>query len=665
MNGWGWARCVGACVGGWVLVLSGWAQTAAPPPAELFFKPAEVLEARLSPSGRRLALSSTIGGTRVGLFVLDLDKPGQASSAARFRDVDIRSFTWLDDERLLFDLIDLSVGGARQEAPGLFVVRFDGEQLRQLIMRQHGVVVGRVLNRAPPLPLSHRLLHVPAGGGDEVIVGEMKAHLGELLEVVPMRLNVTTGRTRAMPLDAPPSTMGWLFDSRGEARVAISRGSGKQRVHWRGAGDEAWKLLGEFDPLRAAFTPRFVDDQGGLYVTRADGPKRTSVLTRFDFAAGKPEAQAFVSTPGFDFLGNLVIDADNGRLLGVRANTDAESTVWFDASMKRVQQAADERLPNHVNRLTCRRCGQPDMVVLVQAWSANDPGHLWLYRAATGQWQFLNRVRSGVEPKAMARITFERIAARDGRELPLWLTVPPGRKAGDGGPAVVMVHGGPWVRGGNWRWQAFDQFLASRGYVVISPEFRGSAGFGADHLEAGFKQWGRAMQDDVADAARWALGKGWADRLCIAGASYGGYSTLMGLINDPELYKCGVAWIAVADPFLYLEGSWWIDDDIGDGARRYTMPQMVGDADKDAEMLKAVSPVLQAARIRNPLLLAYGERDRRVPLAHGERLRKALRAAGHEPEWVVYGDEGHGWLKLENQLDFAARVERFLSQHLK
>jgi dipeptidyl aminopeptidase/acylaminoacyl peptidase len=230
---------------------------------------------------------------------------------------------------------------------------------------------------------------------------------------------------------------------------------------------------------------------------------------------------------------------------------------------------------------------------------------------------------------------------------------------------VVLVHGGPWARGGHWRWSATEQFLASRGYVVISPEFRGSSGYGRAHLEAGFKQWGRAMQDDVADALLWAQSQGIADkRACIAGASYGGYSTLMGLVRHPELYRCGIAWVAVTDPFLLLEGSFWVRDDINDAGRRYSLPQMVGDAKADFEMLTAVSPLAQAERIRAPLFLAFGDSDLRVPLAHGKRLRDAMRKAGAEPEWITYPNEAHSWRLPETHIDFANRMEKFLAQHL-
>jgi dipeptidyl aminopeptidase/acylaminoacyl peptidase len=173
------------------------------------------------------------------------------------------------------------------------------------------------------------------------------------------------------------------------------------------------------------------------------------------------------------------------------------------------------------------------------------------------------------------------------------------------------------------------------------------------------------MQDDVADGARWAIAQGIADpkRICIAGASYGGYATLMGLIRDPDLFRCGVAWAGVADLKL-MYGSWLHGSDFPKQYIRYGMPQLVGDLEKDAAQLTATSPVEQAARLRQPLLLAHGSADRRVPRAHGVRLRDAVRATNKDVEWVEYEDEGHGWTLPKNRFDFWTRVEKFLDRHI-
>jgi dipeptidyl aminopeptidase/acylaminoacyl peptidase len=276
----------------------------------------------------------------------------------------------------------------------------------------------------------------------------------------------------------------------------------------------------------------------------------------------------------------------------------------------------------------------------------------------------LMRVFDGVDPRRMAKVQFHRFKARDGREIPVWLTIPANASKDVPLPAVVMVHGGPWVRGGEWRWDPMNQFLASRGYLVIEPEFRGSTGFGDDHFRASWKQWGQAMQDDVNDALKWAREKGAASpHACIAGASYGGYSTLIGLTRDSDLWRCGVAWVAVADLMMLVRGSWTISDDVG-YSRRYGIPRLVADPKTDENMIRANSPVEQADKIKAPLLLAMGEDDIRVPLAHGTRMRDAMTRAGKPLEWVLYANEGHGWRKPENRIDWARRVDRFLSQHL-
>lgn len=650
------------------------ARSAAEIPAEAFFKNPDVLEAKLSPSGKLLAITTAAGTTRVALVIVDLSGAARPERVAWFKDVDVVRFHWVNENRLIYSVADLEAGSGedRRAAPGLYGVNADGKEVRQLVARQGVpfVVDGSRIGREP-LTWNHQLLHVPppSAGADsnEVMVGTMEISGGRNLDAVtPLWLNTRTGRTRSLDIRPPRGTVQWLFDSSGEPRVAMARNDGKASVHWRAPGQNDWLQISESDVLRTPFTPQHVDDAGNLYVTHRSGPEGYAVLSRFDFERKAPAKDPWVSTPGFDFTGTVLTEGAGRSANGVRALADAETTVWLDDTMKGLQKRADERWPGGVNRVSCRRCGQADMVALVHHFSDRHPGQLWVYNAANDRWRGVGPVLGGIDPALMAGVDFERIKARDGRDLPLWLTLPAGRKPGSPGPAVVLVHGGPWVRGGQWRWSAMEQFLASRGYLVISPDFRGSTGYGAAHFEAGWKQWGRAMQDDVADAVLWAQAQGLADkRVCIAGASYGGYATLMGLVRHPELYRCGVSWVAVTDLFLMLEGSWWVDDDTQDASRRYTLPQMVGDVKTDAEMLTSGSPVAQAGRIRAPLLLAFGEADVRVPLAHGKRMREALQKAGNDPQWVTYPNEGHSWRLPQTRTDFAQRMEKFLAEHLK
>jgi dipeptidyl aminopeptidase/acylaminoacyl peptidase len=658
------------------------------PPVELFYRHPDVDEARLSPSGTRLAVTVN-QGQRVALAVFDLGG-GAPRIVAHYADADVRSFAWVNDERLVFSIVELSAGGGDQRwGPGLLSVGLDGVRPRLLVRTGWDFVANTAATLREPLEQNHALLAVPSGGGDEVVVGQYQFDaVGELKAVAPLRLNVLTGRTRSMAMGMPEGVTRWWLDPQGEPRVGESQRQGQVVVWWRAPGTETWKELARFAALARPFIPFSVDGAGQLYVTQPDAvPAGTTVLKRFDFATGKPEPEALVRTPGFDFRGRLVHDeglaaARSAQALGVQVQTDAETAVWFDPRLARLQQLADQKLPGRVNRLSCRACLGDDAVVLVRSWSDQDPGQFWLYRAAAASWQRVGAVRKDVDPRQMATLDFHRVTTRDGLEIPVWVTLPPAPRAGAAAPpasaaapaapaaplrrpAVLLVHGGPWVRGGAWRWDADAQFLASRGYVVIEPEFRGSTGYGARLHRAGFRQWGQAMQDDLADALQWAVGQGWVDpgRVCIAGASYGGYAALMGLVRHPALYRCGVAWVAVSDPRLLFEWSW--NSDMDDEGRLYSLPQMIGDPVADAAMLAANAPLAQAARIQAPVLLAYGQQDRRVPIIHGDKLRQALRAAGHDPDWVVYPDEGHGWLRPDNRFDFARRMERFLAKHLQ
>ncbi len=652
------------------LLVAGFAQ-AAPPPAEVFYKDADIAEAVLSPSGKRLAITSAKGAQRIGLVVLELGPGGKLARVAQFTDGDVWHVQWVNEDRLVFGVMDLSDGSGRPNgAPGLYAVNADGSQFRQLVRRMgKPFITNGEEDRL--LSWNHRLLQVPAPRAgtrnEEVLIVQFTPSSNNYSET-PMWLNTRTGRARDTDFKEPPNTVGWLTDSRGEPRVAFTHSKDRQAAYWRDpAAAKGWTQLYEGDLLNVPFNIVSADDAGGLYVTRSEGPQGYRVLKRYDFEHHAPEAKPLVVTPGFDFTGHIVSD-DSGKTLGVRLLVDGETTVWFDEGMKTLQERADRLLPNRVNSISCRRCGAPDMVALVRSSSDRDPGRLYVYQAQPPEgekpWTVIGPVRDGVKPEQMAAQDLHRIKARDGRELPVWVTKDPAAKGPL--PAVVLVHGGPWLRGSYWGWHANAQFLASRGYVVIEPEMRGSMGYGEAHFRAGFKQFGLAMQDDVADALKWAQAQGIAsDKACIAGASYGGYSTLMGLIKDPDLYRCGVAWVALSDLDLYLSGSWWISDDISKAGRQYTLPEMVGDPVKDAELIAANSPVKQAARIKAPLLLAFGEADLRVPLAHGERLRKAMHEAGNDPVWVTYPGEGHGFAVLKNRVDFAQRMEAFLAKYLQ
>ncbi|OYU99548.1 MAG: dipeptidyl aminopeptidase [Burkholderiales bacterium PBB5] len=638
------------------------------PAVESFYREADMSDAKLSPDGKRMAVLIPVGG-RKALAVVGLEPGVKSVVAAQYTDADIHHFHWVNGERLVYDLIDFSRGGGDQKGyNGLFSVGVDGTGARMLIKTQWDGTERRPGLREPLDP-QHDLLAVPGGNGSTVVVGRPSFDgARDLIEIVPMRLHVDTQRLESLGVAMPKGVTQWLFDPKGEPRVGVATKAGRATVYWRAPGESSsWQVIGEFDSNAWAFVPRQVDGTGRLFVKHGDE------LKLFDFAKGRPAEGALVETPGFDFSGELVYDTLAGPtapVLGVRVTTDAETTRWLDPHMQALQQAVDKRLPNGVNRISCSRCESPDAVVLVQSWSDQDPGRYWIHRPAKNEWQLVGAMRKDIQPQRMATLDMHRFKARDGLELPVWVTLPNGPAPAAGQaparrPAGLRVHGGPNVRGVHWTWHGEAQFLASRGYVVIEPEFRGSTGYGWKLFRAGWRQWGQAMQDDLADAMDWAVQQGWVDkdRVCIAGASYGGYAALMGPIRHPGRYRCAVAWAAVTDQQLLFGLA--TRSDLSEEARNYDLRELIGDPVKDAGMFNEFSPLPQAARLKAPLLLAHGREDKRVPVAHALRLRDALTKAGNPPEWVLYDDEGHGWVRPANRYDFARKMEAFLAKQLK
>ncbi len=351
-------------------------------------------------------------------------------------------------------------------------------------------------------------------------------------------------------------------------------------------------------------------------------------------------------------------------MLGFRIVAESESTMWFDPAMKALQADIDKSLPGTINMLSVPTRAETPWVV-VESYSDVLPKTLMMYNTATKTFKRIGSTYPAIKAEQMGSQQAISYTARDGLTIPGLLTLPPGGKRA-GLPLVVLVHGGPFVRGSSWGWRNESQFLASRGYAVLEPSFRGSTGFGMKHYRAGWKQWGLKMQDDIADGTKWAIAQGIVDpqRICIAGASYGGYATLMGLVNDPALFKCGVNWVGVTDIALLHNGQWHFESDATERQLKYGLPLMVGDLVKDAAQLKATSPIELASRITQPLLLAYGGADRRVPKFHGTLFHDAVKKTNPHVEWVLYPEEGHGWDLPETRVDFWGRVEKFLDKNI-
>jgi dipeptidyl aminopeptidase/acylaminoacyl peptidase len=634
------------------------------PPIERFFNNPVLADAKLSPNARYLAAIYGVPGRRASLVVIDVHQKTMKQVAA-YGDADVRRFDWVNDGRLVFDMTDREVApGGQEMGAGLYAVDRDGGNLLQLAQRRVNrfITNGSGMNRKI-LPWNTFMLEGRGAQNSEFIYVESPEIQDrfQVRTVNLLRLNTLTGAHQTV--QRPAKVFQWMLDQRGEPRLAISSADGVSTIHYLDPAKGQWRVLSTYATYQGgqdAFTPLGFGSDGSLYATAYGGKDTTSLFT-IDLASGKPNPTPLVVTPGYDFAGALVRSGD--RVLGVRVRTDAETTVWFDPAMAAVQKKLDAALPGTVNLMSFPSGNHAEWA-LVRSFSDVRPLAYHVYNIATGELEKVGDTHPGIDPNQMGQQDPVRYKARDGMEIPALLTLPAG--GARNAPLVVLVHGGPYVHGNVWGWKGETQFLASRGYAVLEPDFRGSTGYGSKFFRAGWKQWGLAMQNDIADGARWAVAQGIADpkRICIAGASYGGYAVLMGLANDPDLYKCGVNWVGVTDINLLYDGHWSQSSDASEEWQRYGMPELVGDQVKDAAQLKATSPIVQAARIKAPLMLAYGGSDHRVPIYHGRKFLDAVKPYNKQVEWLEYEDEAHGWRLPANQVDFWGKVEKFLDKNI-
>ncbi len=617
------------------------------PTLNSFFGKEGIVSVSISPSGQHVAISQRQkDGNNIVVIVDTVDPTHLKVVAGEAAENSIPSLGWVNDNRIYYNIIKPDVGGY------VGVANIDGSYQRLLNGFKHGTSA------------SSGLWGTMHDGSDNVIAQTSSYdRLGDLLKTHLYKIDTSTQATTDWDEGLQPKhVIGWLLDRHDVPRIAIAKFEGKCSMWYLSESSGKWDLLDQNECFDShGFWPVFLESENNLYVTKIDDG--FTKLYLYDLKNRKLADQPVTDIKGFDFSGYLQYDQNAGRVLGVHVFTDAKSTVWFDPALKEIQQNIDKRLPATTNTIYCGANCLASPAVLFESVSDKQPKKFYIYRKSDKSIVGLGSSRPGIDPNQMGQREFYRYKARDGMEIPVYVTRPAGVTQ-DNLPTVVIVHGGPWNRGASWEWDSEAQFLASRGYLVIEPEFRGGKGFGFAHYRAGFRQWGLAMQDDLTDAAVWATSKGWADpkRIGILGGHYGGYAVLMGLIKTPAIFRCGVAFAAETDLNEMLDSP--INDSSTD-QKQYDLKTLIGDPATDQAMLKENSPLLHADLVKNPLLIAHGAQDRTFPIRNTSGMVSKIREHNPNVEWIVYPNEAHGIEHNENLIDFYQHVETFLEKNLK
>lgn len=486
---------------------------------------------------------------------------------------------------------------------------------------------------------------------DHVLV----VHNGRNPEVFDVyKVNVRTGRS-TLAAQNPGDVLGWSTDHEGRVRLATALSGVDSELRYRDKETEPFRSLIRTD-FRTEVSPLFFHADNQRFYALSNRGRDTQALVLIDPRAPDQEELVF-ELPRHDLMG-----AGFSRLRKVLTSadyhTDKPGHHFFDPVSEKIHEAIARQLPGY--EVAWQDITRDERKFIVASYSDRTPGARYLYDADSNTLHKLADINTALPEADMAPMQPIQFTARDGMTIHGYLTLPLGRPARNL-PVVVNPHGGPWARD-YWGFNPEAQFLANRGYAVLQINFRSSTGYGRRFWEAGFGQWGLAMQDDITDGVQWLIDQKIADpkRIGIYGASYGGYATLAGIVKTPDLYAAAVDYVGVSNLLTFMNTipPYWKPFLV-------KMQAMVGDPVKDKARLEANSPALHADRIVTPLFIAQGAHDPRVNKAESDQMVAALKARGVEVEYMVKDNEGHGFHNDENKFEFYEHMERFLAQHLK
>ncbi len=596
-------------------------------PLQDFFRNPERAAYTLSPDGRYIAWLAPVQ-RRMNLFVHDRHT-GEEYQLTAETERDIASYEWTSNTLILYSR---DVGGDENYR----LASVDVAARNSLRWVTPEGIRAEVLDPRPTDPTEAL-----------IITNERWSQVFDVY-----RLCLPSGE-RELLVENPGSVVHWIPDHEGRVRAAVAVNGTDSSLLFRVDPTEPFRTVLTVD-FRTRVEPLFFTfDNQRLYALSNRGRDKLALVI-LDPESGAEEV--IFEHPEVDVAG-AGYSRKRKVLTYVTYITWKREYTFLDPRTEWIYNRLQEELADY--EIVISSHDVEEQLFIVRTYSDRSLGAYWLYDASSNRLQKLAELSPWLREEWMAPMRPIQYRARDGWTIHGYLTLPVGVEPRNL-PVVVHPHGGPWVRD-VWGFNPIVQFLANRGYAVLQMNFRGSTGYGRAFWEASFKQWGRAMQDDVTDGVLWLIEQGIADpkRIAIYGGSYGGYVVLAGLAFTPELYACGVDFVGVSNLLTFMQTipPYW-------EPLRPMLYAMVGDPEREADYLREVSPVFHADRIRAPLLVAQGARDPRVNINESNQIVEALRRRGIPVEYIVKEDEGHGFRKEEHRFEFYEAMERFLERYL-
>lgn len=602
-------------------------------PLEDFFRNSTQSGYQISPDGRHFSFVAP-WHDRMNLFVRAIDSE-ETTQITFETERSIAGYMWANGSRLIF-----SKDTAGDENYRLYGVNLDGSDPR-CYTDFPGVRAG-IIDDLEDVP-------------DQMLIG-LNRRNPEVFD--PYRLDLITGELTQLA-ENPGNWSGWMTDHEGRLRsvTAIVDGVNTQ-ILYRDSETEDFRPVLTTNFKEVVNFLDFTPDNRMVYAATNLGRDKVALVLMDPSTC--EEKELLFEHPKYDIEG-ISYSRRRGKLLAVFCSGHKDPVRhYFDKDEEALRRRIKTHFPDHKVGLADTDRAEENLLLYVG--SDRTRGAYYHYNIHEDQPHLLAELAPWIHEQDMVEMHPVCYTTRDGWEIEAYLSLPKGTdlRTARSLPTVVNPHGGPWARD-KWGFSSETQFLCNRGYAVFQMNFRGSTGYGRRFLEASYKQWGQAMQDDITDGVEWLIGQGISDprRIAIYGGSYGGYATLAGVTYTPQLYACGIDYVGVSNLMTFMQTipPYW-------RPMLEMMYEQVGDPVGDREMLEAYSPALHADRITAPLLIAQGANDPRVNKAESDQMVQALRARGVEVEYMVKDNEGHGFHNQENRFDFYRAMEKFLARHI-
>lgn len=614
---------------------------AASPSVEAFGSLPFVELAALSPDGNHIAGIFGVGGEQK-IVIMPLTNGASKPTILAVPDgTQPGRVRWVNNDNIIISLTGLlPIENDRWYVTRLLAVNRLSGKFTKLLWDMNGQNAGDVLS-------------VPNDGSNEILVAAQSTIYSNMSGFWPSvyRVDVTNGKSRKVVIGRE-GVLNWGADHLGQLRVGVGYSDGglTSRLIYRRSNAEALRVVDKANYKRdEVLTVPFLylPDGDNALVMRDNDAGRTSIF-EVNLTNLQTVKTIFEPEQG-DVEGALI--SEDGKLLGVYTTDKKAPITWFDPELATLQANFNKSVPNsrvHIESMSADRSK-----MLVRIDSAETPGSIYFYDTKVGVLRKIASVNDKLGSKKLSPVKLVQYNARDGLEIEAVLTTPKGKDPKNL-PLIVMPHGGPWAHD-RLNYDYWAQFLASRGYVVMQPNFRGSTGYGTAFLNKGKGQMGFAMQDDITDGVKWAVSQGIADakRVCIVGASYGGYAAMWGIAKDPDLYRCAISISGVSA--LRREVNDFGGDLFGD-LYKMQWQEMTPD-------FNAVSPINAIAKIKAPLMLIHGKRDVTVDHIQSQKMFNAMTKAGKDVEFVSLPLADHYFTREADRIELLSSIEAFLAKH--